>query len=76
MYGSSAVSSSVANLKAASRLALDDDLAMLRAQFDLANVTTGSIDLLRDQSRALQATASFALRNVAAGEASVTATPL
>jgi IS6 family transposase len=30
---------SVANLKSARTLALDDDLAVLRAQFDLANVT-------------------------------------
>jgi hypothetical protein len=39
---------SVANLKTTSTLALDDDLAALRAQFDLANVTASSIDLLRD----------------------------
>jgi len=31
---------SVANLKPASALALDDDLAVPLAQFDLANVTT------------------------------------
>jgi hypothetical protein len=29
----------IANLKPALSLALDDDLAVLRAQFDLANVT-------------------------------------
>jgi hypothetical protein len=42
-----------ANLKPASTLALDDDLAVQRAQFDLANVAASSIDLLRNQGRAL-----------------------
>ncbi len=56
----------VANLKTALSLALDDDLAVLRAQFDLSNVTASSIDLLRDQRRALQAAACPARRNVAA----------
>jgi hypothetical protein len=37
---------------------------MLRAQFNLVNVTASGIDLLRDQRRALEATARFALRNV------------
>jgi hypothetical protein len=55
---------SVANLKPARALALDDDLAMQRAEFDLANVTTSSIDLLRNQRRALVATACSARRNV------------
>ncbi len=43
----------ITNLKTARALALDDGLAVPRAQFDLANVTTGSIDLLGDQGRAL-----------------------
>ena len=55
---------SVANLKAARPLALGDDLAA--RTFDLAKITTGSIDLLRDQRRARQTSASFALRKVAA----------
>jgi hypothetical protein len=45
---------SVANLKTARALAFDDDLAVRRAQFDLADVAASSIDLLRDQGRALQ----------------------
>jgi hypothetical protein len=57
---------SVANLKSPSPLALDDDMAVLQAQLDLTDVTASGIDLFRDQSRALQAAASFALRDVAA----------
>ena len=38
----------IANFKAARTLALDDDVAVQRAQFDLANVATGSIDLFRN----------------------------
>jgi hypothetical protein len=45
---------SVANLKTASSLTLDDDLAMPRAQFDLPNVSASSIDFFGDQSRALE----------------------
>jgi hypothetical protein len=44
---------SVANLKTASPLARDDDVAVQRAQFDLPNMTASSIDLFRDQGRAL-----------------------
>jgi hypothetical protein len=55
---------SVANLKPARSLALDDDFAVRRAQFNLANVTTSGIDLLRNQHRALETTARSALRNV------------
>jgi hypothetical protein len=46
---------SVANLKTASALTLDDDLAMPRAQFDLPNVSASSIDFFCDQGRALRA---------------------
>jgi hypothetical protein len=56
----------IANLKAAHTLALDDDLAVQRAQFDLANVAASGIDLLRNQGRALGASARFARRNIAA----------
>jgi len=51
------------------RLALDDDLAIAGAQFDLANVMASGIDFLGDQDRALQAAMSLALRNVAASVA-------
>jgi len=53
----------VANLKTASPLALDDDLAVQRTQFDLADVTASGIDFLSDQRCALKATARSALRN-------------
>jgi hypothetical protein len=43
---------SVANLKSAQTLALDDDFAVPQAQFNLANVAAGGINLLGDQSRA------------------------
>jgi len=46
---------SVANLKAASTLALDNDLAVLRAQLDLSQMTPCGVSLLGDQCRALQA---------------------
>jgi hypothetical protein len=55
-----------ARLARASPLALGDDLAVLRAQFDLANVSASSIDLFRNQGRALKAAARTARRNVAA----------
>jgi hypothetical protein len=55
---------SVANLKPARSFARDDNFAVLRAQFDLANVTASGIDLLRDQRRALETTTRSALRNV------------
>ena len=57
---------SVANLKAARTFELDDDFAVSNAQFDLATVAASSIDLLRDQRRALHTSARFAARNVAA----------
>jgi hypothetical protein len=57
---------SVADLKPPRLLALDDDLAVALAQFDLANVSARAVNLLGDQSRALDAAARFALRNVAA----------
>jgi len=66
LVGLSAGFSSIANLKTARTLALDDDFAVQRAQFDLANMTTSGIDLFRNQSRAPRASASFAPRNVAA----------
>jgi hypothetical protein len=56
--------SSITDLKSASTLALDDDLAVQQAQFDLANVAASGIDFLRDQVRALQAVVCSARRNV------------
>ncbi len=47
-----------------SALALDDDLAVQRTQFDLAKVSASPVNFLGDQSRALQASAGSALRNV------------
>jgi hypothetical protein len=58
--------SPVANLKPARALAPDDDLAVHRAQLDLANVAPSNIDFLRNQGRAYHAAAGFALRHVAA----------
>ena len=52
--------------KTARLLALDDDLAVLRAQLDLANVPARTVNFLGDQRRALWASASFAPRTVAA----------
>jgi hypothetical protein len=43
-------SSPIANLKPASPLAIDDDLAVPRAQFDLAN-SAGAVNLRGDQGR-------------------------
>jgi len=57
---------SVTNLKTASPFALDDDFAVQRAQFDLSNVTTGRINLLRDQGRAPRASARSARQKIAA----------
>jgi hypothetical protein len=56
----------IRNLQSATPLALDDDLAVVRAQFDLSNVTARAVNLLGDQSRALQAAGLLALRDVAA----------
>jgi hypothetical protein len=56
----------IANIKAAGTLALDDDLAVPRAQFDLPNVSAGAINLLGNKSRAGWTSTSFASRNVAA----------
>jgi len=44
--------SAIANLKAARTLALDDDLALQRTQFDLANAMASGIDLFCDQVEA------------------------
>jgi hypothetical protein len=57
---------SVGNLKTARPLALDNDLAVERAQFDLPNVTASDVNLFRDQRCALQAATGLALRNVLA----------
>lgn len=57
---------SIADLQTARLLALDDDLAVQRAQFYLANVTTSGIDFFRNQGRAFWAGARSALRNVTA----------
>ena len=56
----------VGNLQASGALALDDDIAVLRAQLDLPNVATGDVNFLGDQGRALQAPASLAFRDVVA----------
>jgi hypothetical protein len=50
----------IANLKAAGARTLDNDIAMPRAQFDLPNVSPGTVNLIGDQSCALQASALFA----------------
>lgn len=42
----------IANFNTARTLALNDDLAVLQAQFDLSNVTASGTDLFRDQGRA------------------------
>lgn len=55
---------SVANLKSARLLALDDDLAVRHSQFDLADVTASIADLLRNQRRAFVTTVRSELRNV------------
>jgi hypothetical protein len=47
-------------------LALDDDLAVPQAQFDLANLSACAVNLLGYQRRALQAATRSAPRNVAA----------
>lgn len=56
----------IANLKAASALAADDDFAVLRAQFDLSNMTASRVRLLGDQGRALWASSRLAARHVPA----------
>src|SRR5260370_38887611 len=50
-----------ADLKPAGGLALDDDLAVLRAQFDLSNVTPCPVCLLGEEGRGLQAGSGLAL---------------
>jgi hypothetical protein len=57
---------STTDLQAASTFALDDDFAVQRAQFDLANVSAGAVNLLGYLGRALQTTASFVLQDAAA----------
>jgi|SRR5271156_2208233 len=52
------------NLEPAFSLALDDDFAVLGAEFDLTNVTASNIGLFSDQVSALQAAADLALRDV------------
>jgi hypothetical protein len=59
-------SAAIRNVGAAVTLALDDDFAVQRAQFDLANVPARAVNLLGDQGRALRAAASFASRHVPA----------
>jgi hypothetical protein len=49
----------IANLKASFSFARNNDVAMPRAQFDLANVSAGPINLLGDQGRALLASGLF-----------------
>ena len=56
----------VANLKAASLLLLDNDFAVLRAQFDRSNLSVGAVNLLGDQGRAFAASVCFTFRDVAA----------
>jgi len=56
----------IGNLKPSSPLALDNDIAVPRAQFDLSNVSAGGVNLLGDQRRALPGSGRFAFRDVAA----------
>jgi hypothetical protein len=52
--------------QAAGTLALNDDLAVPLAQFDLSNMAAGGVNLLGDQGRAGNATASLAFGDVTA----------
>jgi len=56
----------IADLQTACTLALDDDLAVPRAKFDLANMAPGATNLLGNKSRAGKAVAGLASRNVVA----------
>ena len=56
----------VRDFKAAIPLALDDDVAVLRAELDLPDVAAGDVYLLCDQRCALQTSASLASRDVSA----------
>jgi hypothetical protein len=56
----------IRNLQAAGTLALDDDSAVPRAQFDLANVSARAVNLFGNQSCALSASAFLASRDVSA----------
>ena len=60
------LAASVANLKTALSLALDDDLALLRATVRMSNVTHRGVGLLGDQSCTGKAAAGLAFGNVAA----------
>ena len=50
----------IRNLKAAGSRALDNDIAVPLAQFDLPDVSAGRINLFGDQGRGLQASTLFA----------------
>lgn len=54
------------DLQAEFALALNDDFAVLRAQFDFSDVSARAVNLLGDQSRAFRAAARYALRHVSA----------
>ncbi len=56
----------IRNLQASRSLPLDDDIAVPRAQLDLPNMSTGAVNLLGDQRRALPAPELFTFRDVAA----------
>ena len=56
----------IKNLKAAAPLALDDDVAVLRAQLDLPNISARAVNFLGDQGSALMASDFFASRNIPA----------
>ena len=63
---SSAIRPAVAESQARDPLALDDDLAVPRAQLDLPNVAARAVNLLGDQSCARRATASRSSRHILA----------
>jgi len=55
----------IRNLKAATARALDNNIAVPRAEFDLPDMSAGAVDLFSDQSRGRQASTLFAFRDVA-----------
>ena len=56
----------IRNLRPSSSFALNHDVAVPRAQFDLSNMSAGSVNLFGDERRELLASVFFAYRNVAA----------
>ena len=54
----------IRNLKAALSLAFDDDIAVSRVQFNLANVAAAGINLFGDQCRALRLPPGLTFRDL------------